>query len=122
MKDVLHSVKEAQDLGGVNMKIGSHERAETYCFYPIIGAFCGDNQGSHHCACIKTGKTFRPCRICRLDRVEIFDVDSESQTRDSVLTADIQKEAFMGLNNQLSNDQPTPHEKVALALCKSESI
>jgi len=122
MTDVLHSVKEAQNLGGINLKIGSHENARTYRFYPIIGPFCGDNQGSHHCACIKTGKTFRPCRICRLDRVAIFDVDSEPHTRDSSITADIQKEAFNGLNQQLGNEQPTAHEKVALALCKSESI
>ena len=78
-----HHILECQRAGGVLLQVGSHDGAQTYTFFPHICLYVGDNQGSSQTACIKQGRTYKPCRICEADRHEIHNCNVECALRNA---------------------------------------
>lgn len=116
------SVRECQIAGGVKMQVGSHCDAESYIFYPHICLFVGDNQGSSQCACIKQGVTFKPCRLCESDRLEIHDCSNMSSLRNSGYVYALQSAAQKVFTKKVRNEATTSLERNISEACRLESL
>jgi hypothetical protein len=117
----LHVI-ECQRAGGVPMQVGSHEGADIVTFYPHICLYVGDNQGSSQTACIKQGRTFKPCKICEADRHEIHDCNVECNLRNAGYLHALQSVAQIAFGKKVQGLPLSVHDMNVLEVCKLESL
>jgi hypothetical protein len=89
-KIIAKPIIEAQNNGGLYLRVGPHKEAKTYRFWPTVVLYVGDNVGSSQSACVKQGGTPRPCRICTTNRTDIHDYNCSHEVRNGGYTHALQ--------------------------------
>jgi hypothetical protein len=117
-----HHILECQRAGGVLLQVGSHDGAQTYTFFPHICLYVGDNQGSSQTACIKQGRTYKPCRICEADRHEIHNCNVECALRNAGYVHALQTAGEKAFGDKVRGVPLTHINHKVLEVCKLESL
>jgi hypothetical protein len=95
----------------------------THRFYPHIALYIGDNQGASEAACIKQGATFKPCRICEADRLDIHDFNHEYAYRHTSYCHALQKAGQDVFAKKLKGrERLSPQDNHIANVCKFESL
>jgi hypothetical protein len=116
------SIRECQLSGGAKLQVGCHANAESFVFYPHICLYVGNNQGSSQTACIKQGRTYKPCRLCESDRLEIHDCSVTSALRNSGYVYGLQCAARKVFAKKVRNEHTTVAENNIMEVCRLESL
>lgn len=83
----------------------------------------GDNQGASATACIKQGSTYKPCRICEADRLDIHDFNVECPYRNTGYCFALQSAGQEVFAKKLKGDiRLTSKDNHIANVCKLESL